>query len=73
MFILYIIVMQILYWSENTKEPMSENQYLSQYVVGLPPKIRWFMKWGRDMTIPIGTHPSPVRQFWLSTRNIFNE
>ena len=34
-----VIGMQILYWFENTKEPMSENQYLSQYVVGLPSKV----------------------------------
>ena len=32
-----VIGMQILYWFENTKEP--ENQYLSQYVVGLPSKV----------------------------------
>ena len=31
--------MQILHCSENTKDPVSENQYLSQYVVGLPSKI----------------------------------
>ena len=34
--VIYIIWMQILYWFENTNEPMSENQHLSQHVVGLP-------------------------------------
>ena len=36
---LYIIEMQILHRFEKTKEPMSENQYLSQYAVGLPYEI----------------------------------
>ena len=36
---LYIIQMQILHRFEKTKEPMSENQYLSQYAVGLPYEI----------------------------------
>ena len=31
--------MQILHRFEKTKEPMSENQYLSQYAVGLPYEI----------------------------------
>ena len=30
MVILYIIGIQTLYWFENTKEPMPENQYFSQ-------------------------------------------
>ena len=41
--------MQILYWFENTNEPMSENQYLSQYVVGLPSnKLIYKKKEGYD-------------------------
>ena len=55
--------MQILYWFENTKEPMPENQYFSWYVARLPSKI----KREKDMTSQTGTHPSPVQQFWLFT------
>ena len=57
--------MQILYWFENTKEPMPKNSYLNQYVAALPSKLSWFIKRGKDMTSPIGTHPSSVQQFWL--------
>ena len=67
MVMLHIIGMQMLYWFENTKEPMSKNQYLSQYVVGLPSKISWFIKRGKDMSGQIRIHPSLVRQFWLFT------
>ena len=59
----------VLYWFGNTKEPMPENQYLSQHNVGLLSKINWFIKRGKDMTSPIGTHPSTVQQFWLFTAN----
>ena len=73
MVILHIIKMEILYWVENTKEPMSENHYSSQYVVGLPPKINLFIKRGKDMTSPIETHAIPAQQFWLFTKKTFNE
>ena len=63
----------LLYSFKNTKEPASENQFLSQYVVGLPSKTNWYTKIGKHMTGSIGTHPSPVRQFWLFVWNIFNE
>ena len=62
MVMLYIIGIQILYRFENRKEPISENEYLSQYV-GLPTKISWFIKTGKDMNSPIGTKFTPVRQF----------
>ena len=71
MVILYIIKMQILYWIENTKEPVSENQYSSQYVVGLPTKTNLFIKRGKDMTSPIGT--IPAQQFWFFTKKTFNK
>ena len=67
MVILYIIGIPSLYWLENTKETVPEDEYLSQYVARLTSKISWFIKRGKDMTIPIKTHPSSVQQFWLFT------
>ena len=58
--IFYIIGMQTLYWFENTKKSMPENQYLSQYFVGLPSKISSFIKRRIDITSLIGAYPSPV-------------
>ena len=34
---------------------MPEDQYLSQYAVGLTTKISRFIKTGKDMSSPIGT------------------
>ena len=34
---------------------MPEDQYLSQYAVGLTTEISWFIKTGKDMTSRIGT------------------
>ena len=52
----------IYHWNANFK-----NQCLSQYVAGLLAKISWFIKRGKDMTTPVGTHHSLVQQFWLFT------
>ena len=52
----------IYHWNANFK-----NQCLSQYVAGLLAKISWFIKRGKDMTSPVGTHHSLVQQFWLFT------
>ena len=67
---LYIIEMQILHRFEKTKEPMSENQYLSQYAVGLPYEISWFKKRTKYMTSSIKIHLSQAQKCWLFTKNI---
>ena len=45
---------------------MPENQYLSQYFVGLPSKISSFIKRRIDVTSLIGAYPSPVKQLFFS-------
>ena len=57
--------MQILYWFENSKESVFENEYLSQYVAGLPSEISSFLKWEKDMTDLTGHHQSNCNAQYL--------